>query len=248
MKILPNTISPCPILETTVELKFQPQIPKETIVGVLYEAVKKDFPELKKLPNAMLPINIIEQDPNFKHKTLYMLQGESFRVQVGFDVVSFHCITDYVGWNSYSHNMRQFLEKLYSTQIIGTLDNILLRYLNFFEIDIYENINFSLQLAGEVHTSKSLAFRTQIMKDGFENTLQLANDVTITKDNDAPMNGSLIDIICSYNCVKNNKESITTDEIVDIVNKAHDIEKDLFFKLLKEEFIKTLSPTYKTQK
>ena len=85
MSKLPIKISPCPIIEVTVELKFSSSLPKGAIFGILYNAVKDKFPKVEKLPAAMLPNEIIENDANLKYKALYKLTDGKFTVQVGMD-------------------------------------------------------------------------------------------------------------------------------------------------------------------
>jgi uncharacterized protein (TIGR04255 family) len=68
MDKLPIKISPCPIMEATVELKFSSDLPKGAVFGVLYNSLKDTFGKVEQLPTAMLPIEVIESDPNLKYK------------------------------------------------------------------------------------------------------------------------------------------------------------------------------------
>ncbi len=66
MNKLPIKIFPCPIIEATIELKFSSNLPKGAVFGLIYQVVKDKFAKVERLPTAMLPTEIIENDPNFK--------------------------------------------------------------------------------------------------------------------------------------------------------------------------------------
>ena len=80
--------------------------------------------------------------------------------------------------------------------------------------------------------------RTEIKDGDFVKVLQLANSVNATGSFSKKV-GSLVDIMCAYN----NQENLL-DDIQRILNQAHELEKELFFGLLKPEFLKTLNPEY----
>lgn len=238
MSVLPIQITPCPIIEATVELKFESKLPKGAIFGVLYSALGNRFSKVEKLPTAALPMDIIESDPNLKHKALYRLTDGLFTAQMGFDVVSIHSPTEYVGWGMFSENILSFFEKIKSTGVIDTPKSLALRYLNFFENDIFPHINLQVQLNKEPYQSDNIVLRAQTKEQAFTKILQIANNVTLS-NNHQQKNGSLIDIAC------------VLEEFVDLfanlpelLNKAHKLEKELFFGLLKQEFLDTLNPQY----
>lgn len=237
MDKLPIKISPCPIMEATVELKFSSDLPKGAVFGILYNSVKDTFGKVDKLPAAMLPIEVIENDPNLKYKALYKLTDGFFNAQVGYDVVAFHSPSEYVGWQKFSENLIPFFNKVTASGIISQPESLVLRYLNFFEVNIYEHINLKIELVNQNHISNNLVMRTEIKEDNFIKVLQLANNVTI-KDSFGQRTGSLIDITCIYN-----KQDILQLFPI-IIDEAHKMEKKLFFELLKPEFLATLNPEY----
>ena len=56
MNKLPIKISPCPIIEAAVELKFSSDLPKGAVFGVLYNSLKDRFGNVEQLPTSMLPL------------------------------------------------------------------------------------------------------------------------------------------------------------------------------------------------
>ncbi len=238
MNKLPIKISPCPIIEVTVELKFSSELPKGAVFGVLYNSLKDTFGNVEKLPTAMLPIEVIESDPNLKYKALYKLTDGVFNAQVGHDVVAFHSPPEYVGWQNFSENLIPFFKKVIDSGVISYPESLLLRYVNFFETDIYEQINLEIKLLSQEHISKNLVMRTEMADGDFMKVLQLANNVNLTSSF-GKKEGSLVDIMCVYN-----KQEQLLSNIESILERAHQLEKDLFFGLLKSDFLKTLHPIY----
>lgn len=225
-------------MEATVELKFSSDLPKGAVFGVLYNSVKDTFGKVEKLPTAMLPIEVIENDPNLKYKAVYKLTDGFFNAQVGYDVVTFHSPSEYVGWQKFSKNLIPFFEKVISSGVVSTPESLLLRYVNFFETDIYKHINLQVQLLNQDHISENLIMRTEIKNGDFIKVLQLANSVNAT-GSFGKKAGSLVDIMCVYN-----KSENLLNNFQNILNQAHQLEKELFFGLLKPEFLETLKPEY----
>jgi uncharacterized protein (TIGR04255 family) len=237
MDKLPIKISPCPIMEATVELKFSSNLPKGAVFGVLYNYLKETFGKVEQLPTAMLPPEVMESDPNLKYRAHYKLTDGVFNAQIGHNVIAFHSPVEYVGWQNFSGNLISFFNKVKESGVVSNPESLLLRYLNFFEVNIYEHIRFRIELMNQEHISNNLVMRTEIKDGDFIKVLQLANNVTVT-GNFGQKTGSLIDITCVYNG-QDTLQSFTT-----IIDEAHKMEKELFFGLLKPEFLATLKPEY----
>jgi uncharacterized protein (TIGR04255 family) len=189
----------------------------------------------------MLPIEVMENDPNLKYKALYKLKGDIFNVQIGYDVVTFHSPVEYVGWHSFFKNIIVFFDKVKESGVISKPESLLLKYINFFEGDIYEHINLQVQLLNENHHSNNLVLRTEFREDNFIKVLQVANNVTVS-GSFGQRQGSLIDITCAYD-----KSENLLEEFDKIIEQTHLIEKQLFFGLLKPDFLETLKPEYNNE-
>ncbi len=240
MNKLPTKISPCPIMEATVELKFSSDLPKGAVFGILYNSLKDTFGNVEMLPPTMSSIEAIENDPNLKYKGLYKLTDGTFNIQVGYDVVTFHSPTQYVGWKNFLENLILFFEKVKKSGVVNKIEDLVLRYLNFFEIDIYDHIHLKIDLLNQEHISENLVMRTEMRDGDFTKILQLANNITVT-GSFGEKTGSLIDVTCVYN------EQDALQSFATIINKAHKIEKELFFGLLKPEFLTSLNPDYENE-
>jgi uncharacterized protein (TIGR04255 family) len=90
------------------------------------------------------------------------------------------------------------------------------------------------------HISDNLVMRTEIRESDFVKVLQFANNVTVT-GSFGQKTGSLIDVTCVYN------KQDALQSFATIIDEAHKMEKEVFFGLLKPEFLATLKPEYNNE-
>lgn len=238
MTKLPKKISPCPIIESTIELKFSPIVPQSAILGIVYTFFREKYPKIDNLPASQVSEDIKLRDPSFKYKAYNRLSNSKFSINVGYNVISLNCGSDYLGWTDFFEEIKYFLQKVDESKIVGVAENIILRYLNFFDVDIFKHINFEMRLMESIVNSNSTTFRVEIPKNEYIQVLQIANNVEYSKNNKTSI-GSLVDVAIAYTPVQNIFTNIDT-----AITKIHDFEKELFFGLLKENFVKTLNPIY----
>lgn len=238
---VPKNISVCPIIDCVVELRFESSIHPNAVFGLLFNALKEEFPDVEKLPILQLPEQLRDIDPNFKHKAHYKLISEDgFTIQIGPDVIVFGSPIPYQGWEFFSNKLSLALNQVFETKIFKTISRLGLRYINFFETDIFENINLSIDINKSQHTPINTQLKTEIIQDKFSNTLNIANNAQQFIDPSNVISGSIIDIdtFKMYDNLSNYQD------IFSEIEKAHHIEKSIFFTLLKSEFLETLQPEY----
>lgn len=235
---LPKTITPCPIIESIIEVRFESELPGEAVFGIIYQALQKDFPKLDKLPILQIPEVIRSEDSNLIYSPHYKLSSEkNYISQIGPKVFSLANINEYVGWDIFYEEIKRVLKKIYELNIIKETKRFGLRYINLFpEMNIYERSNLKINLK-EDRLEKSINLLINLPADGFSHTLRMVSDAQVNVSNKV-LSGSIIDIDTALNepilDFYNNMETILT--------KAHTEEKKLFFSLLTDEYIETLNP------
>jgi uncharacterized protein (TIGR04255 family) len=135
----------------------------------------------------------------------------------------------------FSQIILDVLSKVENIKIINTIERIGIRYINFFETNIFEKINLKVYLEEDEIQYNNTIVRTEIEQGEFKSTLQTANNAIINEKI-----GSIIDI---DTFTTNNLESFFSRKI-EIIEAGHLKEKELFFSLLKTEFLNTLHPKY----
>lgn len=234
---LPKKISPCPIIETVFEVRFESELPGDAIFGIMYSVLKDDFPKLDKLPILQIPEAIRSSDPNLIYAPHYKLSGGNFVIQIGSKVFSFSNVNEYVGWELFHKEVNIVLKKICGLNIIKEANRIGLRYINLFpEMNIFEKSDLKINLKEEP-LEKDVNLVISMPVDGFTNTLRMVSNTKIDISGRI-LNGSIIDI----DTVLNGSKSNFFIDVEKILSDAHLEEKKLFFSLLKDEYIKTLNP------
>ncbi len=232
---LPKTLEICPIVDALLEVRFTSKINANAVFGVIYNSLQSDFPKVESLPILQLPDNVRSNDPNLKYKPYFKVSNENFVIQIGPDVFTISSFPEYIGWQLFSELIIKVLEKIETTNIVESIQRLGIRYINFFESNIFDNIDLNVSIKDDGILYKNTVIRTEIDQLPFLSTLQIANNVNVNgKD------GSIIDIDTFKTTDLNNFFS-NKKEIIDL---GHSKEKELFFSLLKPDFLHSLNPKY----
>jgi uncharacterized protein (TIGR04255 family) len=237
---LPKSISPCPIVEAVFESRFQTDAPEEAVVGMVYQALREEFPKMSALPLASLPQQMRKADRELTYQPLHRLEGERMVLLIGPRNFAIASKGDYLGWQKYRADALRVFETVAATGIFQKVERFGLRYISFFEGDVLSNLTLSVQLQEkEIQGSESF-FRTILQWEGCSCHLQVGKDLKLSNRDDKA--GSVLDID-AFATLPTPSGSLLDDAEV-FLETAHHAEKDLFFTLLKPEFLATLSPTY----
>lgn len=237
---LPKKINPCPIVDSVVELRFKSDTHPNAVFGLIYDALRKQYPKVEKLPILQLPEQLRDADSNLKFKAHYkILSADNYSVQIGPEVLVIGAPNLYPGWQGFSQRIYSIINNVTQSRIIQSVTRLGIRFINFFEGDIFNDVNLEVTMSGHRIPSRNTLLRTKIEKNSFSNTLQIANNATKTINNKV-VTGSIIDIDTFKYYKRVDFSSVYKEEI----ESGHVTEKELFFSLLKDEFLKTLNPTY----
>lgn len=233
---LPVRISPCPIAEAIVELRFESlNMPVEVFLGSIYEHFKNKNPKLEKLPILDLPAVLRDTDPGLLFSPYYRFTVGEFQLQFGprsFAVVN---PKEYAGWTNYSTLIRDSFDFLEREGILQNPSRLGLRYISFFEgKDILSSLKVGLDLSGNSMIPASNIIRSEFNYQNFRCIVQLGNNTLLNNE----ISGSTIDL----DIIKEEKMSLK--ELASIIDSAHELEKQIFFSLLKEDFLNEFNPEY----
>jgi uncharacterized protein (TIGR04255 family) len=228
----PISIDPCPIIDAVIEIRFTPNIDHNAVFGLLYNAIKNDFPG-KVEPQTL---TTIEHGKNeITTSQIFKLTNEKYVIQIGHNVLSISSYPRYTGWSDFYDETINYLQKIDEVGIISEINRLGMRYINFFENDIFTKIKINATLDNKEIDYKNTQIKTEISHDNFTSNLLIANNIEVQNKT-----GSIIDIdtyrMHSLEGFFKKKEQI--------LKEIHDNEKELFFSLLKDEFVETLNPKY----
>lgn len=240
---LPQKITPDPIKEVVVEIRFESALPADATFGVVYNALRHAYQNAEALPITQIPEFVRSQDPNLIYQPYYKLSKEDFSVQVGPKVLSLVVSKPYPGWDSYMSEILDVFGRVRDLNFITTVERVGLRYIDFFEQDIFKNINLRITVNNEPSVAEQTFVRTLMRKDRFYCVLQIGNQMTVRSIKGEENVGSVIDV----DTFATNIGEDFFGQMDALLQEAHTFQKELFFGLLKPEFLALLNPTYKME-
>jgi uncharacterized protein (TIGR04255 family) len=236
---IPKRITPCPIVEAIVEIRFETSFPSDAIFGILYTKLSEKYKNYEKLPILQMPEFIRLQDPELKYQPYYKLLDDNFWVQIGSNVISISNVETYAGWDTFSQRVKEVIRYLSDSKIVTKITRFGIRYIDFFKLDIFEKINLKITLNENLFLAERISFQSSIIKDNSLINLQISNNVNVSMNGIDSM-GSIIDIDTYVNDLGLN----FLNQENDILEISHQKEKELFFEILDEKFLESLSPEY----
>ncbi len=244
MSKFPVCIAPCPIHEAVFEVRFSSIFPSEAVFGIIYQAISKHFADATpiQLPILQLPEAVRQADPNLIFQPLHRLQKKNLSISIGPRVITFSNQAPYIGWEKWKAHILQVLDDLVKAGVCHNFDRAGLRYVNLIQQQLFDVTNVEINLFDEALASQSTTLRTEIKRDVESIVLQLSNNVNINTNNNTFI-GSAIDI--DVLSVLNLDNQAFGKNIQEILESSHNREKELFFNLLKSEYLSTLSPQYR---
>ncbi len=128
------SISPDPVINAVVELRFESVHPKNAVYGLLYNELKSNFKQQSSLPIMQLPEELRLQAPNLKFKPWYQLSGEKILLQVGPDVIAINCdcSSGYIGWSKFYSLIEEINTSVIHSGVVKTITRVGIRFISFF--------------------------------------------------------------------------------------------------------------------
>lgn len=236
---IPKKITPDPILESVVELRFKTNLPSDAIFGMLYNKLNEMFPNsYESLPILQLPEAVRLQDKNLEFSPHHKFKNENFQVNIGPKVIAIISLKPYSGWKAYFSVIESIIKYVIQQNFIQEVSRIGVRYIDFFEeINIFDHLKFKMD--GFPFPSKQSSYTTAFQYEKFMTNLQVSNSSQILIKNKV-CNGSIFD---TDTYIETNIP-VNKSDILDIISNAHTIEKKIFYSLIKDSFIQTLNPEY----
>ncbi len=235
---IPKRINPCPITRATIELVFDSAIPLSTVIGIVYNEFKHDYPNLRELPTSQMPDFIRRKEASLQNSPCYLLSKEEgdYALWVGEKVLSLTNQGSYVGWEALRAKFGEMHERIKKISLIKKHERISVLYSNEFTFNIMEQINIAISMQGKYLSDAGTGVRLSLKDDKFITNLNIANDVQM-QDKKESAKSSVIDIATWTGDI--------TNDIMQELEDCHTKEKRAFFELLNQDFIENkLNPEY----
>ena len=238
---LPLKITPCPIVEAVMEVRFVPNRPWDHFPGLFAEKFGPRYPKEEDTGVSQIPQVLRERDQSLAHLPYRRFIGDHFTLLTGPHVVGLATKHNaYPGWDSFWQEMTQVLVGLQQMGIVRETTRLGLRYINFFVFDVFDHLSLSLNVVGNPMKNPETGVSTVLVQTPFRHLLQINNSAVIAGSDKQPKLGSILDIDTSITA----KVHHIFDQAEALFRQAHIAEKGLFFGLLKPSFVATLNPEY----
>jgi len=112
MQQLPKQITPCPIKEAVVEIRFESALPADATFGVVYNTLKNPYSQIEKLPILQIPEILRTNDPDLTYQPYYKLKRENYLLQIGPRTLSLAVVEPYPGWIAFLPEILKVFEKI----------------------------------------------------------------------------------------------------------------------------------------
>ena len=250
-KPYPIKISPTPIISAIVELRFEISCPADAVFGLVYHKLKDSYPLTERFP--ILPIqDEVKLKENLPETPYYRFSqaNASLAVLVGPKIFVFTYskkdlknIDDYPGWNEYiKPELLELYGWLFSLKFISKVTRLGIRYNDFFpKINIFDYTEVNLlNKNGERQDEGKTQILQTIERNNVRNNITISNNAAFKSKNGELVLGSMTDI----DSLRNSFETDFFTDYQRYLQDCHNINKELFFEMLKKELIDDYNPLY----
>lgn len=244
MQSQPRKLKNDAIVEAILEVRFEhAELPEVAFARLVDLPRWADF-STTRLAAANLPPEIRAQDQNLFFQPSAQLDSSNGQIsaRIGPNVISVHCVRKYPGWDTgFFDLIKSMLDDFNIALPSASITRLGLRYLNIFTsskhgISSPADLNIKLNSGGrDLQKSFHLNY-SQVVDGKFDVRTQIAS-VDVIQGN-IPADGSVlldIDVTTPPSLGK-----VSKSELVSWIEKAHQVEKDVFFSVLPKDKIEDL--------
>lgn len=214
--------------------KINPDYIRNSLVHVYYWSAIPNIPSIGYIYSYLNSLGYVYIDNDSEKEHLYVNEETKVKVQYSSfkdrKTLSFNCTENYLGWESYSHQINTVIQTLFENNVITKIHGVMLHYISTCDENIFDNLNLNFS-AGDLEESN----HTFIRKDE-DYEVQIQFDI-LTQDKAMYSLGVTVNN-------KQEKEIIAFSEFNELLNNAHTKEKETFFSLISNESLKKLNPEY----
>ncbi len=235
---LPDSITPNRIKNSILEVFLNYKEPFEILFGYFYNNVLENG-NYKSIE--LSDDNSSSEDSNNKNILFY---NETIKFVFSEKSLIINCNDKYENWSSYFDEIKNVIN-FFNFEKDIVINKIGLRYISEYpNMDLRDNIKFEFKFGFPNISSNSYSFNTEFNYKEALIILTLRNQIpfNVNTNKEETINLSIIDIdVIQENINLNIKE---VENIYKKIETNHLYEKEIFFNILNENFLKSLNPQY----
>jgi uncharacterized protein (TIGR04255 family) len=244
----PKRITPDSIREAIVEVRYLSPLPHELLPGIFFEGFDNDYTYTDRplKPPVMFPGSVNSpQQLSIQIGKPSLMFNKKISIQFLPQSFIFTCLNQYIGWQDYQPEIEKALRCVYSTGKIQAFTRVGLRYITEYTGKHLQDITkFEFKFGMPEIESVAIAFKSEFAYESSKVILNLHDKVpvfaSVGSNELRTAELSRIDI----DVIKENLIINDTEEVLKVIEQVHETEKNMFFGMLKDDFLKTLNPEY----
>jgi len=250
MKI-PKKISPDHIKQSVIAIRYASSIDFEIALGMFFNALDETYiytnrPLNIKINERLTAVNFSDSGLMFNNSSLFF--NDKIKIEIQKNSIIFNCLDEYISWINYAPEIKKALGQLLNAKVIDSFNGIGVRYISHYpNVDLKNCINFNFTFGMPNVISKSYSFKSEFDLSGDVAIINLHNKMPLFDnkfENNQPVTipVSIVDIDIIGKNVAFRKDEL--DNFMEKISALHQKEKEIFFTLLKDDFLLTLNPIY----
>jgi uncharacterized protein (TIGR04255 family) len=242
---LPKKITPDSIREAVVELKYSSTVPFEILIGVFVEAFDESYAYTNRpIQPRTLPVQQA-QELKIRLGSESFIYNEKINIRLLPNSIIFSCVDQYIGWETFQREIEKALNFFFSTGKIQEWVRVGLRYITEYpKKDLRECIKFDFTFGLPDVKSISTAFISEFIYEGSRVILNLSNKVPVFNQQ-ATQPPELVPMsIIDVDVIEANLKFDNLQDLLKVIEEVHRKEKEVYFGMLQEDFLKSLNPEY----
>ncbi len=235
---LPEKIKPDRLKDAIVEIGYNCSLPVEILIGSIYQSVDDSYTYSNR------PFEDDNSDLEFDPTVIVPLfYNDKIKLLLLPNRMVFNILENYIGWNDYKTEIQKLLGQiLEKNSSILEFTRASVRYISEYRgLNLIGNFKFTFTYGLPNIKSDVFTFRSEFVQDGLKIFLNLRNQIKVLDDQDRilkPLSTVDIDVL------NDDLSCNTLSEIISGVEKAHHKQKEIFFSIIDENFLKALKPEY----
>ena len=234
---LPKKIFPDRIKDAVVEFNVTYSNPFEVVLGfVLDEIIKnKSYKHINSSNN--IPLEI--QELSGKR---YLFYNEKIKFHLTPKAITINCYNSYISWDLYFQEIKNIIDLVSSINKEIIVNRIGLRYVSEYDdVNLDDCLKFEFTFGYPGIKSKHYSFNSEFSYKEALVILTLRNLMPTNISNETKNISHIdIDVIKKDLSIKFSNNEI----LLNTLDEVHNYEKEVFFNLLKEDFLNELKPIY----
>lgn len=233
---LPKKITPDNIKNAIVEFSVSYNTAYEVVLGLVLNKVMKD-----KSYNYARTHNVPSEMQQLVSRN-YLFYNDKIKFQFSPQAININCLNSYISWREYLPQIKKILSLIVSIGEGIKINRLGLRYVSEYENkDLKESLKFNFTFGFPEISSNHYSFNTEFEYKKAIVILTIRNQMPSRISNEIK-NLSHIDI----DVIKKDLDINFSDKnlIIQNLEQSHSYEKEIFFGIVKNDFLKTLKPEY----